>query len=271
MVEGNNMSELATFLENEPVEQPEAEAQADTEAQPEPEATEATAEQETTGEKQPEAEIEAQGEGSTPEPQDSEADKPLSKAEFAGMLAEREKRQKYQQEAEQLRQQLAQLQTPTKQTPDVFEDQEGFVSSMRAEMQQELTGMRAEMSREMMRVTHQDYDETEQKFWEMAQENPVLAEQALADRNPAKFTYDAVKKAEKLAEMENVDDYRAKVRAEIEAEVRAEMEAGLKAQIEDRTKKADQITPSLSGQRAAGGNTAPTVEVPDPLETTFNR
>ena len=85
-----------------------------------------------------------------------------------------------------------------------------------------------------------------------------------------KFVYDTVKKAEKLAKLENVDEFEAKTRAEIEAKVRAELEAKFEAKAKAESEKAASLSPSLANQRAAGGNTG-VVSIADPLETTFNR
>jgi len=131
--------------------------------------------------------------------------------------------------------------------------------------------LRTEMSQEFMRMQHDDYDATETQFTAMATENPQLARDLAASPNPAKFAYDTVKKAEKLAKLENVDEYESTLRAEIEAKVRAELTAEITGTQAETAAKAGSLTPSIAGQRAAGGNKAIPVEVPDPLETTFKR
>lgn len=252
------MSELAEFLEEQPAEAP-------------PEAT--PPEEVPTGEQvPPEAETPPaeeqppeEPEGSPPEPEDASNDKSVP---IAALLDEREKRQATQRELEELRKRIDEK---PETVPDVLDDQEGFVASMRSEMNQQAFSIRAEVSQEMMRTLHDDYDDVETKFLDMAAENPELAQGMSSAALPAKFVYETVKKAEKLAQMENVDEFEAKTRAEIEAKVRAEMEAEFKEKAKADAEQAASITPSISGVTADGGNTPPAVKIEDPLETTFNR
>tara|TARA_R110002020_G_scaffold180814_2_gene375503 strand:- start:734 stop:1492 length:759 start_codon:yes stop_codon:yes gene_type:complete len=252
------MSELAEFLEEQPLEAP-----------PEEVAPEEvpTGETEPEVETPPEAEQPTELEGSPPEPESSESDKSVP---IAALLDERDKRQAMSKELEALRKQLDERTEPEA-VPDVIDDQEGFVSSIRSEVQREVFSVRAEVSQEMMRTMHDDYDAVEAKFLEMATDNPELADGMASATLPAKFAYETVKKAEKLAQMENVDEYESKTRAEIEAKVRAEIEAEVRAGIKAESDKASSLTPSIAAVTADGGNTVPPVKIENPLETTFNR
>lgn len=119
-------------------------------------------------------------------------------------------------------------------------------------------------------MMHDDYDDMESKFLDLAKDTPDLIQKMNASKLPAKFVYDTAKKAEKLADLENVDEWEAKKEAEIEARIRAEIEAKAKAKAEADAEKTDAIQPSLAATRAEGGNKE-VITVDDPLETTFNR
>ena len=247
------MSELAEFLEGEEptVETPtEPEAVTETPAEPEPEAP-----------KEPEATAE-EPQGSTTEPDEPEkADLVPVKA----LLDERGKRQSAERELEILRAQS--VETPP--APDVLDDQEGFVNHVKSQVDQGVRQGIVAMSRDLMMAQHDDFLNKEEQFMKMAEENPSLINQMWAVGNPAKFAYDTVIKAERLAAMENVDEWEAKKEAEIEARVIARMEAKA-AEKAKQDAKGDALSPSLTAQRAEGAN-APVMDVPNPLQSTFNR
>lgn len=249
--------ELSSFLEGEPVttEEPTGEPQTEppqeeTPAEPEPEAPE------------PEAKPETAEEGSPPEPE-----KPSGTVPIAALLDEREKRQRFERELEELRK--AKEVEPAK-VPDVLDDQEGFVNHFKSELQSVAWNTRVEISQDVMRAQHEDYDTVEAKFVEMVKENPELARKLSESTMPAKFAYETVKKAERLAALENVDEWEAKKVAELKAQVRAELEAEITKKAQEAAAKESSISPSISTMTAEGGNTNQ-VHVPDPLESTFNR
>ena len=249
------MSELAEFIESTvEVEAPEEVTE---------ETTEEMAEAPEVEEPEPEQE---EPQGSTTEP-----DKPEKTGEvpIAALLDEREKRQAYERELAQLKQQLAEKQTPAE-TPDPLDDTNGFVSHVMSQVEKARLQDRVELSQEVMRMSHQDYDEAEAKFIAMANENPALIQEMHSTRLPAKFVYDTVKKAEKLEQLQNVDEFEAKTRAEVEAKLREEIRAELEGKIKSDLSKEQSLTPSLAKQRAQGGNRE-VLSVADPLETTFNR
>jgi hypothetical protein len=231
---------------------------------PETPPAEVTAEQEQATEEAPE--------GSTTEPEAPvKAEKDTATIPIAALLDEREKRQKGEAALKELQTKFEAATRVDTPAPDVLEDQEAFVSHFKGEMQQMAIQTRIEMSQEMMRMMHPDYDEVESKFVGMAAENPDLAAKLRSATNPAKFAFDTVKNAEKLEKLENVEEFEATTRAEIEAKVRAELEAEYKEQLGDIAGKAGSLSPSLAGERAAGGNKPAPIVISDPLETTFNR
>lgn len=251
------MSELAEFVEEEiPTGEAEApEKPAETPAEPEPEA-----EQEPEAKQEPEAE---------PETSPPEGDKPVSgQVPIAALLDEREKRQKLQKQLEEYQ---SKQQQPAANVPDVLDDQEGFVQHMQSQISESVGRARIELSQDFMRMMHEDYEAMEAKFVEMATENPELANRMRLSPMPAKFAYETAKKAEKLAAMENVDEWESKKTAELKAQIRAELEAELTGKADATAKAANALKPSLTKQRAEGGNNVAIQDIPDPLESTFNR
>lgn len=257
------MSELDDFLSDAP-----AETAAATETT---EAAAVDTVDTTTAEPAEVEQTEQEGATAAPEVTDTpvETQKEDKFVPLAAVLDERDKRQKAQRKLEELEQKLATKEPPAP-LPDVLDDQAAFVSGLESKFRNMGLALRTEMSQEFMRMQHDDYDAVESEFTVMASENPQLAQQLAASPNPAKFAYDTVKKAEQLAKMDNVEEYEATLRAEIEAKVREEVKAELTGVKADIDAKAGSLTPSLAGQRAAGGNTPPALVIEDPLETTFN-
>jgi len=247
------MSELAEFVEESVVE--------DT---PVEEVKEEVQEPEVEAKPEPEAEVAEEPEGLPTEPEKPEK---TGEVPIAALLDEREKRQAFEKKYNELLTQQAKPQEPA---PDILEDQEGFLKHFTSQMQQERLSDRIELSQEVMRMQHEDYDEAEAAFMQMAQENPELGQQLAAAKLPAKFVYDTVKKAEKLAAMENVDEWEAKKTAELEAKIRAELETKAQAAAKAKADAGESLSPSLTAHRAEGGNRE-VITVADPLDTTFNR
>lgn len=112
------------------------------------------------------------------------------------------------------------------------------------------------MSQEFMRMQDSKYDDKETQFYEMATQNPLLVEQVKAHPMPARFVVDTVNKANELRKLENIDEYKAKLRAEMEADIRKE----LGAEMESKVKQSEQlssITPSLANARSSNASDKP--------------
>lgn len=214
-----------------------------------PEATieqvEEVAEVETVEEVQePEQEVKAEEpeEEATTAPKEDEIEQAWTKAMA---LDERRKRQEAQKERDDYK---AQLEEKAKvDTPDVFEDQEAYTNHLRSEFDQKLINQRVELSRDILRDQHEDYDAMEQAFIELAGNTPGLREQVLQQSNPAKFVYEQGKKHTQFKEMQDVDSYKNKMRAEIKAELEAEMSS----KSAEKSKVAASITPSLANARSS--------------------
>jgi len=271
-VEVNDMndgtdSELTDFLKDEPetttedttdVDKPEETAEQDDKG------GEKTDDDSTTDDKAAESNQDDAGSPSEPENKDT------GTVPIAALLDEREKRQAFEKQVGELTDKLST--TEAKPLPDVLDDQEGFVKQLESKVKSETQAVRIEVSQDMMRTMHSDYDEMEAKFVAMAKDNPDLISKMYATPLPAKFAYETAKKADKLADFENVEEWEAKKTAELKASIKAEMEAEAKAKAEKDADTSGALSPSIAAQRAAGSNgSQKPADVPDPLETTFNR
>ena len=168
---------------------------------------------------------------------DSQDSSKLAAAE-AQARDERKKRQRLQQRLDELERKIDQ---GNKKAPDPVEDPEGALSHQREEIENLLVRERISLSRAMMQDQHDDYDEMESKFLDMAEANPALKTQMLQAPLPAQFVYKTAKADVKPVDIDAI-------RAEMKKEILAE----LKGQIPD--------TPSLAGERAAGDDSTPVEE-----------
>lgn len=165
---------------------------------------------------------------------------------LAALRAEREKRQR-------LEQQLRQAQTQQF-DPQVFHQDP---SSIQHYVDQRLTAERFNLSRSMASAQFQDYSEMEELFIEEAEKNPALRAELISSENPALFAYQTAKTIQTFREVRS-GDYEKRLRSEIEARVRAEYEA--KAQ-----KVPVSVPPDLSNTRSASVEDAPVDESLDSI------
>lgn len=165
---------------------------------------------------------------------------------YAAMKAEREKRQRLEQELANVRQQQ-QPQVDFYQQPDVYVQQHLQQAEQRA--QQRFIAALEEQARE----TYPDFDEVVNDVVEQAEGNPVLAQQVMGAANPVLAAYRLGKQMRELKQMQDPDAYRAR----IEAEVRASVEAELREKEAQRARAAAAIPPDLTDARNAKGQFAP--------------
>lgn len=228
----------------EAAEQPVAEGETE---QAETETDEAKAKPETETATTDKAEV---AEDSTPESKEKDEAQDWTKA---AVLDERRKRQ-------ELERKLAEYEKKAEEKPerpDLFADPDGALGhiekSLRDEMRESLSNTRLEISQELMRTVHEDYDELESEFVEMAKDNPVLLKELNESSNPARFAYQTATKAREVAELKDVD----KIRAKIEAEIRAEVESKLKQELQQSQAKEkgkqEALAPSLASAQSKGG------------------
>lgn len=195
----------------------------------------------------PEVEVEAKVEEQAPVQDAPTAPKDPESENWTKAMAldERRKRQ-------ELERKLAELEASKievkKAAPDVFEDQDGFNNHIQNTIQSETLRIKIEMSQELMREKYPEYDELELEFVDLAKNDSSLWAKMQSSAMPAKFVVETVKKAEKLKQMENIDEWRDQERERIRQELLAEM-SGKKLE-EDVAKP--QPRPSLANARSTG-------------------
>lgn len=166
------------------------------------------------------------------------------------MREEREKRQ-----AAEAR--LRELQTPKAPT-DPWADLPGTLSQHQQQLREEMFVERCNVTEEMARDRHKDFDEVREVFLEAANANPTLFAQLRQERNPAEFAY---REGLRIKELKDVNGdfgaYKSKLEKDIEARVRAELEA-----------KYDKQTPAVPASLNSDSSPAVATEVyagPPPL------
>jgi len=206
---------------------------------------------------------EAEGEPPAPEKGLTESER----GKEAALVAERQKRQDAQKENQSLKDELNALKNPPKDRPDVFEDTEEAFKYSESKAEKELTDRIIRLSQSNMRRDHNDYDEMEVSFVELTQEDSSLITKMRLSDDPAGFVYDTAKKYKDHQEMQNVDEYKAKLKAEAKQEVLAELKAGKQTEEEDEAKKSEADVPSLANASSmtSGFNTPTDVSVEDLL------
>lgn len=189
---------------------------------------------------------------------------PASNDEFDGKatLAERRKRQEIERERDELRAQLQQLQNPPQPAPDMFENPEGwqnhFGGQIRQQASQEASFNSLLNTSEMLcRDKYDDFDDAKTKFMELAEANPVLAQQALGDPHPWRKAYTLVKNHEKMEALGATDS--VSLEAKLREQIRAELEAELKAQ-PAQVAIPNSLATAQSGRGTSGVWNPPTID-----------
>lgn len=217
------------------------------------------------------------------------ADKPEAKAEeseapaatetptehqpvpYAAMKAEREKRQERERELADARRELEALrgsqngQVPQpQQGTQIWEDPDGFVNQRIQHVAAGFRNQLLNMSEAMARDAYPDYDQIFEQVQDYCRSNPAAGQQILASPNPAMAAYKFGKKLAELKAMQNPDEYRQKMKAQL----RAEIEAEARAKEDAKRKAAESVPPDLSASRNVDGKEPP---VEDSFETLFPR
>jgi hypothetical protein len=177
---------------------------------------------------------------------------PIPEDQFKGYLTEKRKRQELEEKLATLEQRFQSLQQPKEQPappPSIWDDEQGWQQHFGQQVSQFATfNAKLEMSEMLTRKAHDDFDAMKTAFVEMAQQNPALAQQALADPDPWEKAYRIAKNAATMAELgaTDIETLRAKIREELLAEQQAQPPA---PQV--------QVPPSLTGERNVGSRTGP--------------
>lgn len=233
---------------------------------PEVEATEAETPVEPTAEAEPAKAEQPRGPDGKFLPKGEQEDAPPASREepvFEGKatLAERQKRQAAEARIAALEQQLQQLTNPPQPAPSIWEDEKGFAEHLSGQIRQQSVQEASfnsllNTSEMLCRDKYDDFEDAKAKFMELAEGNPVLAQQALSDPHPWRKAYQIVKNHEKMESLGATDT--ASLEAKLREQIRAELEAELKArpQVE--------IPNSLATAQGGGGSSA-TFGGPTPL------
>ena len=233
------MEELDTFLDQGTIEQAQEEAQPEVMGQPRDEA----------GRFAPKG-VETPQDTAEPVPP---TDK-LPQEDYKAIRDEREKRQAAEARAAALEAQIQQLQQPKEPPappPSVWDDEQAYGGHIvTTAVQQATFNAKLDMSEMMARRANPDFDEMKARFIQMAEQNPSLGQQAVADPDPWDKAYRIAKNAAKMEALGAVDV------AELEAKIRAELQAEMAAQPPQAfalpASLADAQSARLTSQQASG-------------------
>lgn len=164
---------------------------------------------------------------------------------LAALKAERDKRQAYERELAQLREQQKQATQP-----NFYEAPDQYVAQAVQQVQMQATQRLYAALEAQAREAHPDYDEVLAEVEAHCAENPAIGPQILNSPNPAIAAYRYGKQLRDMKAMQNPEEYRAKLKAEILAELQKESEAKEAA----RRKLADSIPPDLATVRSASAD-----------------
>lgn len=168
------------------------------------------------------------------------AEPPEERVPQAALLDERRKRQQYERELAELREQLRAKETPpepAKPPADVWSDPEGYISAAEkraaelaeSRVSQRLAHVEANISERLARREHADYDEKRTVFMERLASDPVLKSEFNRHLNEGgdlgEFVYETAGRLQELQEVRSIGSiqaYREKIAAEVRAQILAE-------------------------------------------------
>jgi hypothetical protein len=154
--------------------------------------------------------------------------------------------------------------------PDVFDDQKAYTEHMQTEFSQAMFNERANMSEFYARREFKDLDDKLETFQNLKATNPALSAQVQNAASPYHEIVDIVAKHEKMEKMQNIDEFEATTRAEIEAKVRAELGAEFKGKADANQNLRDSIPTSLVSASSKGSVNKPAWVGAAPLNNIFN-
>lgn len=148
--------------------------------------------------------------------------------DHAAVIGERKRRQEAEERARALEAQLQSLQHPPEPPPSIWEDDQGALNHVKNEaittaVRQANFNSKMDMSEMMVRQANTDFEAVKAEFLALAAENPILAQQALADPHPWNKAYQIAKNHRAMQELgtTNVAEIEAKLREKIMAEMQA--------------------------------------------------
>jgi len=151
--------------------------------------------------------------------------------------------------------------------PDAYVEPDKAIEFEINEMRKESDTRFLGLSESNARLRHTDFEDMQTLFGQMAENNPVLAQQAIAQADPHEWLYQQAKHHNEFKDVSSIDDLKVKMKAEAKAEFEAEHAKQQNAATEQAI--TDAIPNSLATATAAGGVTTPMVgQVP--LEKLFD-
>lgn len=180
--------------------------------------------------------------------------------DHAAVKGERERRQRAEQRAKELEDQIQALQNPPAPAPSVFEDEQGWQQHFGSQVvsqavNQATLNAKLDMSEMMVRQANPDFEDMKEAFLQLAQDNPSLTQQALNDPHPWNKAYQIAKNHKAMQDLgaTDVDSLKAKIREELMAEMAAN----------PTMPRAPQ---TLSNERNVGSRTGPQWSGPKSME-----
>ena len=218
----------------------------------EPEVEEETPEQpEPEKGDEPEQETPAEAEKEAEAPPAPESPKKDDRVPYAAMKAEREKRQAHEKRIAELEKALKEKADPP---PSFYEAPDEYVHHAVSQVQQQANQRLYAALEEQAREAYPDYDEVFAEVEEHCADDPAAARQIMQSPNPALAAYKFGKQRREMQAMQNPEEYRAKLKAELLAELQSEQSAK-----DEARRKADAaIPPDLANARSAGDAPAST-------------
>lgn len=199
--------------------------------------------------------------GSPPEPNDDFA----TDKERAFYAKSQDYKRKYQEAEEELKQLRAASQKPEEKSPDPLDDPEGFSQSIDSKIAESEFRTRVTTSQALMRMQHEDYDDKESRFLELAKDDPVLIQQMRNSAVPAKFVVDTVVKHEKLEKFDSFDDAVKDAVSKQVADIEASIREKLEKEYKDKLGLAGSLPPSGAGGSQGSDNTSVAFETLDDI------
>lgn len=127
----------------------------------------------------------------------------------------------------------------------------------------ELAKARYELSEELVRDKHADFDEKANAFAEAANSNPALLGQFRSSRNPARFVYEQGKTLLEMRGVGSIDELKTKLTKQITEELEA------KFRKQGALASAERASTSSAGARGSGSTSQHADDADEPLSVLF--
>jgi len=136
---------------------------------------------------------------------------------------------------------------PAEPAKTFWDDPEAMLSQFQQNIQATVQRTTLNTAENIARSRHADFDEILPMFAEVLQNVPGIKDQMLSAADPAEFAYQTGKRHKEYKEMGNIEEYKARVAAEINAKLTLEFDKKL----EEHRKLADNLPGSLSNSRGS--------------------